>query len=63
MHHARKFGPVAIAAYFLCAALSASAEPPQTLTPVAEKKIAPDLTLDILDEGKLKLSDLRGKVE
>lgn len=62
MHHARKFGPVAIAAYFLCAALSASAEPPQTLTPVAEKKIAPDLTLDILDEGKLKLSDLRGKV-
>jgi thiol-disulfide isomerase/thioredoxin len=40
----------------------AAAEPPQTLTPLAVIKIAPDITLDIADGVKLKLSDLRGKV-
>jgi thiol-disulfide isomerase/thioredoxin len=52
----------AIAAMFLCAAVPAAAEPPQTLTPVTGGEIAPALALDIVDGGKLKLSDLRGKV-
>jgi thiol-disulfide isomerase/thioredoxin len=62
VRHLRDHVPAAIAASLLCAALSAAAEPPQTLAPVADKKIAPDITLDIVDAGKLKLSDLRGKV-
>jgi len=52
----------AVAALFSCLALTAGAEPPQTLTPMDEAKIAPDLALDIVDGGKLKLSDLRGKI-
>lgn len=63
MRHPRNHAPAAIAAIFLCVAtMTAAAEPPQTLIPVADKKIAPDIALDIVDGGKLKLSDLRGKV-
>ncbi len=63
MRHPRNNMPVAVAAIVLCvAALSAAAAPPQTLTPVADKKTAPDMALELVDGGKLKLSDLRGKV-
>jgi thiol-disulfide isomerase/thioredoxin len=63
VHHPRNKTSAVVAAIVLCAAaLSAVAEPPQTLTPIADKKIAPDLSLEIVDGGKLKLSDLRGKV-
>lgn len=62
MRHLRKHAPATIAAIFLCAALTAAAEPPQTLTPITDRKLAPDIALDIVDGDKLKLSDLRGKV-
>ena len=62
MHRLLDHAPAAIAAVFLCAALSVAAEPPQTLAPVVDKKIAPDIALDIVDGDKLKLSYLRGKV-
>jgi len=45
-----------------CLALAAAAETPQTLAPLGELKPAPDIVLDIVEGGKLKLSDLRGKV-
>jgi thiol-disulfide isomerase/thioredoxin len=52
-----------LAAIVLCvAALTAAAGPPQTLTAIADKKSAPDLALELVDGGKLKFSDLRGKV-
>jgi hypothetical protein len=63
VRHPRNLAPAAIAAVFLCAALTAAAEPPQTLTPLADKKSAPEIALDIVDGDKLNLSDLRGKVE
>jgi thiol-disulfide isomerase/thioredoxin len=62
VRHPLDHAPAVIAAAFLCAALNAAAGPPQALTPVAGKKIAPDIALDIVDGDKLKLSDLRGKV-
>ena len=62
MRHLPDHAPAAIAAILLCAALNAAAGPPQTLAAVADKKIAPDIALDIVDGDKLKLSDLRGKV-
>ena len=63
MRQLRNHAVAAVAAICLClAALPAAAEPPQTLTPLADKKPAPDIALEILDGGKLKLSDLRGKV-
>ena len=52
----------AVAILLTCLALSAGAEPPQTLTPMDDARIAPDLVLDIVDGGKLRLSDLRGKI-
>jgi len=46
----------------LSAAVPALAAPPQTLTPVAERPLAPDYTLTDLDGRKHRLSELRGKV-
>jgi thiol-disulfide isomerase/thioredoxin len=62
VRHPGNLALAAIAAVFLCAAPTAAAEPPQTLTALAVIKIAPDITLDIVDGVKLNLSDLRGKV-
>jgi thiol-disulfide isomerase/thioredoxin len=62
VRHPPDFAAAAIAALLLCVALTAAAEPPQTLTAVADRKIAPDIAVDILDGDRLKLSDLRGKV-
>jgi thiol-disulfide isomerase/thioredoxin len=60
--HLRSRAWAAIAPILLGIALTAFAEPPQTLAPVTDRKVAPDLALEIVDGGKLKLSDLRGKV-
>jgi thiol-disulfide isomerase/thioredoxin len=62
VRHPREFVPAAMAAFLLCVALTATADPPQTLTAVADRNIAPDIAVDILDGDRLKLSDLRGKV-
>ncbi len=63
MRHPRNHLSAALAAIILCVAAStASAQPPQTLTSIDDKKPAPDLALELVDGGKLKLSDLRGKV-
>lgn len=63
MHHPRNRAPATVAAIVLClATLSAIAQPPQTLTPIAEQKPAPDIALKLVDGGNLNLSNLRGKV-
>ena len=46
----------------LCARPGWPAEPQQTLTPVAQRTPAPDLAPETTEGGKLRLSELRGKV-
>jgi len=63
VRHPRNHAPAAVTAICLfVAAMSAAAESPQTLIPVTDKRSTPDIALEIVDGGKLKLSELRGKV-
>ncbi|HEX4944936.1 MAG TPA: TlpA disulfide reductase family protein [Usitatibacteraceae bacterium] len=58
----RRFASGIVAALALCLAAGAGAEPPQTLTPARDLKRAPDITLETVGGGKVRLADLRGKV-